>query len=81
MKKCKLCKSTKNIERHHILPKRFGFSFGDCRENQVLLCKECHKQADKNTHPIIKNGKIVGVVTPFKVYRFDLDFARNLMNF
>lgn len=47
--KCAFCKSKRELEQHHIIPKRYGNSIG-C----IHCCADCHSVADKLSDIIIK---------------------------
>jgi hypothetical protein len=46
---CVVCRSTKNLEGHHLYSKRDIRLRADC-DNGVILCRSCHRSKDKGYH-------------------------------
>jgi 5-methylcytosine-specific restriction endonuclease McrA len=52
---CVLCGSTKRLQRHHLVPRSKGGS--DTPENQVVLCRECHRKVHAGEATLDRKGK------------------------
>jgi len=47
---CRVCHSEKNLECHHIIPRRYYYLVNfdiDSFENLIILCSRCHELADR----------------------------------
>ena len=75
MKQCEICKSTKNLETHHIKEQQFSDEnkmidhiYQNDKHNIVCLCRICHAKHTHNKGLIIKgwidtdNGRILDYV-------------------
>lgn len=52
---CKMCKSKSTLERHHLVPRKYGLNNDEY--NLITLCKNCHDKVEILTTDWIDSGK------------------------
>ena len=48
--KCEICDSTKNLNAHHLLDKRYYAEYRFEKMNGICLCVRCHKFGKHSAH-------------------------------
>lgn len=67
MRHCSRCKDDRNIERHHVYPKRFRRSFSREKHDVTLdMCHDCHKRLERLLWQLEKHiGRLPDEVYPY----------------
>ena len=55
---CEVCGTTKNLDRHHIVPKRMGGRKNPAihdQENLMTLCRQCHGNVHQGQWEVVRS--------------------------
>lgn len=65
MTNCEVCGATRNLDRHHIIPKRMGGSRNSeihVESNLITLCRRCHRTVHEGNWNLIRSGQGIQVM-------------------
>ena len=65
MQGCEICGTIRNVDHHHVIPKRMGGSKNPTvqdESNLMTLCRQCHQKLHRDTWTIQRSQEILRVM-------------------